>query len=300
MSATPFLPDPASPVAAEALRAMAADLSPRAQTEAPSPRRHFPVLFLSDLHLGSRACREDLLLSFLKSHSADTIYLVGDILDTWMPTRHWTARQQEILALILARGREGSRLIYTPGNHDAFFRRFIGQAMLGIEILDRHIHQTALGQRLLVVHGDEGDLFETRFPRITRLVARIDGAFRGAVAGWNRLRAGMGFAPSRLAEKVVKWVNDAARACDDFENRLSGIARAHHTDGIICGHFHKPALHRDHGALYANCGDWVENATALVETASGQLQLIDWAAAEAPVPGLEIAGHPVHIGLRPV
>lgn len=305
MSATPALPDPASPVAAEALHAMAADLCPQTQSEAPFPRRHFPVLFLSDLHLGSRACREDMLLSFLKSHSADTIYLVGDILDTWMPTRQWTARQQEILALILARGREGSRLIYTPGNHDAFFRRFIGQAMLGIEILDRHIHQTATGQRLLVVHGDEGDLFETRFPRITRLVARIDGAFRGAVAGWNRLRAGMGLAPSRLAETVVKWVNDAARACDDFESRLSEIARAHHADGIICGHFHKPALHRDHGALYANCGDWVENATALVETACGQLQLIDWAAAEAPVseshgPGLEIAGHPVHIGLRPV
>ncbi|MCW1917741.1 UDP-2,3-diacylglucosamine diphosphatase [Rhodobacter sp. KR11] len=305
-----FPTDSAGLLAAEALRAMEADLRPdrrplRASDAAP-PRRHFPVLFLSDLHLGSRACREDLLFSFLQSHSADTIYLVGDILDTWMPTRHWSPRQQDILGLLLARATEGARLIYTPGNHDAFFRRFIGQALLGVEIVDRLIHETAEGQRLLVVHGDEGDLFETRFPRITRLVARIDGAFRGAVAGWNRLRAGMGLAPSGLAERVVKWVNDAARACDDFETRLSGIARDHQADGIICGHFHKPALHGAAGAVYANCGDWVENATALVETCGGRLQLIDWAAAQEVAPalahpalGLEISPHPVHIGLTP-
>jgi len=169
---------------------------------------------------------------------------------------------------------------------------------MGVEIVDRLIHETADGRRLLVVHGDEGDLFETHFPRITRLVARIDGAFRGAVAGWNRLRARLGFAPSRMADRVVKWVNDAARACDAFEERLARIATAHHADGIICGHFHKPALHDDHGAVYANCGDWVENASALVETPGGQLALIDWAAATAAL-GFEISAPKVHMGLRP-
>ena len=63
------------------------------------PARHFPVLFLSDLHLGSRACRDDLLLSFLQAHTADVIYLVGDIIDTWLPLGvHWTAAQQQVLA----------------------------------------------------------------------------------------------------------------------------------------------------------------------------------------------------------
>ena len=281
-----------------ALSDLSRDFLPDLGAPAPLARRHFPAIFLSDLHLGSRACREELLLSFLQTHSADTIYLVGDILDTWMPVRHWSARQQEILSLLFARGREGARLVYTPGNHDAFFRRFIGQALGGVEIEDRLIHQTADGRRLLVVHGDEGDVFETHFPRITRLVARVDGAFRGAVAGWNRLRARLGLAPSRMADLVVKWVNDAARACDDFEARLSGIARAHQADGIICGHFHKPALHSDHGALYANCGDWVENATALAETPGGRLVLIDWAAAPLGA-GLEIPLTKAHIGLSP-
>ncbi len=286
------------PAAPEALAALGRDFLPDLSHPAPRATRHFPVLFLSDLHLGSRACREEMLLTFLQTHSADTIYLVGDIIDTWMPTRHWTARQQEILALLFARARQGARLVYTPGNHDAFFRRFIGEALLGVEIVDRLIHQTADGTRLLVVHGDEGDIFEARFPRMTRAVARADGAFRGLIAAWNRGRARMGLAPSRLADRVVKWVNDLARACDAFEERLSGLAAAHQADGIVCGHFHKPALHRDFGALYANCGDWVENATALVETAGGRLMLIDWAAQEART-GVEISARPAHMGLSP-
>ncbi len=79
-----------------------------------------------------------------------------------------------------------------------------------------------------------------------------------------------------VAERAVKWVNDQIRALDNFDLRLSDLARAHGADGVICGHFHKPDLHSDHGVAYANCGDWVENGTALAETASGRLLLLDW------------------------
>ena len=41
--------------------------------------RHFRALFISDVHLGTRGCKADLLLDFLRYHDADTIYLVGDI-----------------------------------------------------------------------------------------------------------------------------------------------------------------------------------------------------------------------------
>lgn len=257
-------------------------LPPEAMTPpapASAPARHFPVLFLSDLHLGSRACRDKELLSFLQGHTADVIYLVGDIIDTWLPLgAHWTPAQHQVLALLFDRARHGTRLIYTPGNHDAFFRRFIGQQMVGVEVVDRIVHQAADGQRYLVVHGDEGDLFEQNFPRLSRLGTRIDSAVRGMIGLINRQRARLGWSEWRLVDRLVKGFNDMVRACDAFEERLATVARAHGTDGIICGHFHKPALNADHGVAYANCGDWVENATALVETASGRLLLIDWAA----------------------
>lgn len=253
--------------------------------------RHFPVLFLSDLHLGSRACRDEALLSFLQSHTADVIYLVGDIIDTWLPLgAHWTRAQHQALAILFERARQGTRLIYTPGNHDAFFRRFIGQPMLGIEVVDRIIHQAADGQRYLVVHGDEGDVFEQHFPRLSRLSARLDSGVRGLIGWINRQRARVGWREWALVDRLVKGFNDAVRACDAFEERLSGLARNAGVDGIICGHFHKPALHADHGVAYANCGDWVENATALVETASGRLLLIDWArhGVEIPLPDVHM------------
>ena len=46
-----------------------------------SPDRHFRTLFISDVHLGARGSQADKLLDFLRGHDADTIYLVGDIVD---------------------------------------------------------------------------------------------------------------------------------------------------------------------------------------------------------------------------
>ena len=264
-----------------------------------SPTRHFPVLFLSDLHLGSRACRDAALLSFLHGHTADVIYLVGDIIDTWLPFgAHWTQAQHQVLAILFDRARHGTRLIYTPGNHDAFFRRFIGQPMLGVEVVDRIIHTAADGRTYLVVHGDEADVFERTFPRLSRLGTRIDSGIRGLVAFINRQRARLGWGEWLLVDRFIKAFNDAVRTCDAFEPRLADLARSHGTDGIICGHFHKPALHADHGVAYANCGDWVENATALVESASGRLRLIDWAAHGSDKLGVEITGADVHMRFR--
>ena len=266
-------------------------LPPLTPSTALHPTRHFPVLFLSDLHLGSRACRDTALLSFLERHTADVIYLVGDIIDTWLPMgAHWTDAQHRVLAILFDRARQGTRLIYTPGNHDAFFRRFIGQEMLGLEVVDRIVHTAADGRRYLVVHGDEGDIFDRRFPRLSRASTRIDSGVRGLIGWVNRRRARKGRPEWTLADRLVKGFNDMVRACDAFEERLSAIALAQGVDGIICGHFHKPALHAAHGVAYANCGDWVENTTALAETPSGRLLLIDWAAH-----GLEMAGAEVHM-----
>lgn len=266
-----------------------------------APQRHFPVLFLSDLHLGSRACRDEALLSFLQGHTADVIYLVGDIIDTWLPFgAHWTTAQHQVLAILLDRARTGTRLVYIPGNHDAFFRRFEGQDMLGIEVALRIVHEAADGRRYLVVHGDESDVFDKHFPRLSRLGTRIDSAVRGLIGAINRRRARYGLKEWALVDRLVKGFNDMVRACDAFEERLADLARAHGTDGIICGHFHKPALHSDHGVAYANCGDWVENATALVETASGRLLLIDWAARGtencADLAGFEMTLSDAHLG----
>ena len=45
--------------------------------------REFRTLFISDIHLGSKAAKAEFLLDFLRDHDAETIYLVGDIVDGW-------------------------------------------------------------------------------------------------------------------------------------------------------------------------------------------------------------------------
>ena len=46
------------------------------------------------------------------------------------------------------------------------------------------------------------------------------------------------------------------------ENRVTALARAGGYDGVICGHFHKPALRSSGGVTYANCGDGVDSLRA--------------------------------------
>ena len=161
------------------------------------------------------------------------------------------------------------------------------------------IHHAADGQRYLVLHGDVCDVFAARFPLLARVGAWAESRFRGLGARVNALRRRFGRPDWLGVDRVLKQVNDLIRSVDAFDKRLAHLARAQGVDvcitvmrswpseahlaraqgvdGIICGHFHQPALHSDHGVAYANCGDWVENSTALAETASGRLLLLDWA-----------------------
>jgi UDP-2,3-diacylglucosamine pyrophosphatase LpxH len=43
----------------------------------------FRAIFISDLHLGTRGCRSDFLVDFLRRTRSEQLYLVGDIVDGW-------------------------------------------------------------------------------------------------------------------------------------------------------------------------------------------------------------------------
>ena len=54
-----------------------------------SPKHRYRAVFISDIHLGTVGCQADALLDFLKHHSSDYLYLVGDIVDGWQLRRRW-------------------------------------------------------------------------------------------------------------------------------------------------------------------------------------------------------------------
>ena len=120
---------------------------------------HVRTLVLSDVHLGTRGCQADALLDFIRVYEADTIYLVGDIIDGWRlrASWHWPQAHNDVVQKILRKVRKGVRLIYVPGNHDEFLRDYCGSTFGGIEIHEEIIHHTADGRRMLVLHGDKFD-----------------------------------------------------------------------------------------------------------------------------------------------
>ena len=41
--------------------------------------KNYKTIFISDIHLGSKACQAELLLDFLKHNDGEKLYLVGDM-----------------------------------------------------------------------------------------------------------------------------------------------------------------------------------------------------------------------------
>ena len=241
--------------------------------------RHSRSLFLSDLHLGAKSARPARVLEFLNRNSADTIYLVGDIFDTWQPMKpNWSPLHDTVVQTLLERAQTGTRLVYLPGNHDTLFRQHCGLYFGIVEVCEQVTHTTANGQRFLVLHGDIADAFVKRHQWIGRLGAMLDSQLR-RVSGWlNHARRQFDLPPQTLIEGGIAQFNALLRQGNRFEARLVDLARTQGHDGVICGHFHKPALHEDFGLTYANCGDWVENFTAIAEDAEGNLCLLGSAA----------------------
>ena len=100
------------------------------------------TLFLSDIHLGTRGCQADKLLEFLRKYDADTIYLVGDIVDGWQlkSSWYWPQLHNDVAQKLLRKARKGRRVIYVPGNHDEFLRDYYGSHFGGIEVVESAIH----------------------------------------------------------------------------------------------------------------------------------------------------------------
>ncbi len=132
---------------------------PRAAHVTPHPTRYHRTVFISDVHLGTRGCKAELLLDFLQKNACQTLYLIGDIVDGWQLKRrwYWPQAHSEVVHEILRKVDEGTRVIFVPGNHDEFLRGFCGRNYAGIEVVRETIHETGDGKRLLVLHGDQFD-----------------------------------------------------------------------------------------------------------------------------------------------
>ncbi|QWF69566.1 UDP-2,3-diacylglucosamine diphosphatase [Methylomonas paludis] len=252
----------------------------------------YRTIWISDLHIGSTQCQADTLLDFLKHNNSDKLYLVGDIIDFWALSKkmYWPANHNTIIQKILRKARQGTQIIYIPGNHDENVRDYDNYIFGDIVVKKSDIHTTLQGKRFLIVHGDEYDTIAKHHKWIAKLgsvgydwlieINRVIRIFRS----WFGLRSNFS-----LAAYVKFKVKNVVQFISDYEISIVHSLKNANVDGVICGHIHHAEIKNIEDFLYVNTGDFVESCTAIVEHQDGSLELIKWQKCEqallaAPIP----------------
>jgi UDP-2,3-diacylglucosamine pyrophosphatase LpxH len=233
------------------------------------------TIFLSDLHLGNAGSRADLVLAFLRAHRAETYYLVGDILDAFLPGGgDWSSAQQRVIDHLHVRARDGAQIVFVRGNHDPRPEATLPARRLPADPISHAVHEAADGRRYLVLHGDAEDRGPFKIRKLEQIGAFADQALRRIDRAICAVAEQSGMAFTGVMPVLMSALNRAIYARGAHERRLIARARAAGLDGIVCGHFHLPALRRIDGLTYANCGDWLDHFAALAEDHTGRLRLI--------------------------
>jgi UDP-2,3-diacylglucosamine pyrophosphatase LpxH len=235
-----------------------------------------------------------MLREFLNHVDADTIYLVGDIIDgeRLKHQHYWPQEHEEVLDLLSKKAQAGTKVIYIAGNHDEGLRDWMHQE--GIprnnhkdELHYRHFtfkqadsFADAAGRRHLVIHGDQFDGLMQKGHALDWLLPVGDVLYDG-LAWLNRHINHLGEKLHLPYWSLAGWVKGGVKtivgALNRIEDKLADEVRSHSATGVIFGHTHIPLERAHNGVTLRNDGDWVDSISGFVESVDGQLKLLDWA-----------------------
>ena len=241
-------------------------------------KRRVRTIWISDTHLGSKGCKAEFLLEFLKAHRCETLYLVGDIIDGWRMQKsvYWPQAHSNVIRRILTLAKRGTRVVYITGNHDEFLRKYSEHEFGNIHLVNEALHEMEDGRKFLVLHGDKFDVI-VRYHKWIAVLGDIAYNLLLVLNRWyNQIRVGLGYGYWSLSAFIKHRVKQAVSFIGDYEQALADECRQRGLDGVVCGHIHHAEIRNINGIEYHNCGDWVESCTALIETQNGSIELINW------------------------
>lgn len=257
----------------------------QAQSQAQNPKKPgkknkqtFRTIWISDVHLGTRGCKADFLLHFLKSTQCETLYLVGDIIDGWQLRKglYWSQAQSDVVRRVMKIAKKGTNVVYIPGNHDEGLRDHLDIDLAGITVRGEAIHETADGRKLLIMHGDQFDSVVLYAKWLAFLGDRSYQLLLRTNTVVNALRSRLGLPYWSLSAYLKFRVKNAVEFISRFEEAVCHAAAQRGVNGVVCGHIHHAEIKQMGDITYYNDGDWVESCTALVEHANGTLEILDW------------------------
>ena len=238
----------------------------------------YKSIFISDLHIGTRAHQAVPLINFLKDNSCENLYMVGDIIDGWALKRSLYLPKDHIKLMkkILKLAKDGTNVHYIAGNHDEFLRDFLPMVFNDNIVLENELIYESHGKKYLVIHGDQydqvvqmmgwlavlGDILYTWLVSIN------------SVLNWFRKKFGLHY--WSLSQYLKHKVKSANAFIGNYEHALARACKERSLDGIICGHIHFAEIKNIEGIEYMNCGDGTESCTALVEHHNGKFEIVFW------------------------
>lgn len=232
-------------------------------------------LFVSDVHMGSSYSRSDLLLEWLTQYQYDYLYLVGDFIDGWKFRRgfYWPESASESVKCVLNASRKAT-VRYCIGNHDEFLRRIAPVELEEVIIAERFEHVAADGRRFVIRHGDWLDTTVCNFAWAAHLGDRVLSAALWMAHLHQKIQSRFRIRYWSFANYMRRKAVAALAKAGNFEGLIAKQSRNEGYDGVVCGHIHMPKIDVIGGTEYYNCGDWVENGTAIIEHLDGKMELI--------------------------
>jgi UDP-2,3-diacylglucosamine pyrophosphatase LpxH len=217
------------------------------------------IIFISDVHLGSKGSNPKELYKLLNKEQPKKIFIVGDFIDGWLLKKrfHWTKDSTDVIRKILSYSNKGTEVVYITGNHDDFLRSYSPLNFGNIKIVDEWEWNG-----YLITHGDLYDgIVQLKWLGIIgsygyELALTID-------RGLKRL----GYKKS-FSKMIKDKVKSAVKFITDFERQLAYQAHSRGLKGVICGHIHNPENKKikikNKTVHYLNCGDWIENNSYII------------------------------------
>ena len=213
------------------------------------------ALFISDVHLGSKGSNAEQVLDVLKKYQPNHLFLVGDIIDGWLLKRkfRWPQSHTNVLRKILSYSKNGTKVVYIPGNHDEFLREYLDLSFGNITITNEVMFNDTY-----ITHGDLYDgVVKLKWLGILGSIG-----YDFAISIDRRLKK-LGFKRS-LSKFLKDKVKEAVKFITSFEDELCRQATIRNCKTVICGHIHHPEDKMINGVRYLNCGDWIENNSYII------------------------------------
>jgi UDP-2,3-diacylglucosamine pyrophosphatase LpxH len=208
------------------------------------------ALFLSDIHLGFKGSNADEVLKVLKEYNPKILFLVGDIIDGWLLKRkfRWPQSHTNVIRKILSYSKNGTKVIYIPGNHDDFMREYIGLTFGSLEV-----HNEYIWKDTFITHGDLYDgVVQLKWLGILGSVGY------DIAISIDRFLKKLGVRRS-LSKYLKSKVKEAMKFITQYELELVRQAKKNKCKVVLSGHIHLPEDKKVDGIRYLNCGDWIEN-----------------------------------------